>query len=243
MKHFTALILLFPSIFIMMSTKGNQMDDQALSARQKSIVSISSYTAQGNLDELKVALNKGLDAGLSVNEIKEVLVHLYAYCGFPRSLQGIMTFMSVLEERKSEGINDHVGQAASPIDESEDKYERGRKVLEVLTNQKQTRPTSGFGAFSPEIDVFLKEHLFADLFGRDVLTYNQRELVTISALASMEGVEPMLMAHLNMGINVGITETQLDDLFSVIETTAGKKQSEAGRSILKEIINSRKKNE
>ncbi|KJS29540.1 MAG: hypothetical protein VR64_20520 [Desulfatitalea sp. BRH_c12] len=40
-----------------------------------------------------MALNQGLDAGLTVNEIKEILVQLYAYAGFPRSLNAIGTFM------------------------------------------------------------------------------------------------------------------------------------------------------
>lgn len=33
---------------------------------------------------------------ITINEIKEVLVQMYAYCGFPRSLNGINTFMTVV---------------------------------------------------------------------------------------------------------------------------------------------------
>lgn len=62
---------------------------QELSAKQKSIVAIAGLTAKGDLAKLKDSLNKGLDAGLTINEAKEVLVHLYAYTGFPRSLNGI----------------------------------------------------------------------------------------------------------------------------------------------------------
>lgn len=43
---------------------------------------ISAFTAQGDLENLKVALNKGLDSGLTINQIKEVLVQMYAYAGF-----------------------------------------------------------------------------------------------------------------------------------------------------------------
>lgn len=46
----------------------------ALDARQEKIVTIAAFTANGNLPELKTALNGGLDAGLTVNEIKEVLI-------------------------------------------------------------------------------------------------------------------------------------------------------------------------
>jgi hypothetical protein len=37
--------------------------------------------------------------------------------------------------------------------------------------------------FSPAIDTFLKEHLFADIFVRDVISHQDRELATIAALA------------------------------------------------------------
>ena len=59
-----------------------------LSPRQQNIVVIAGLTAKGDLSNLQPALNAGLDAGLAVSEIKEVLVHLYAYCGFPRSIRG-----------------------------------------------------------------------------------------------------------------------------------------------------------
>ena len=45
----------------------------------ENIVPIAAFTAGGELARLVPALNKGLDDGLSINEIKEVMVHLYAY--------------------------------------------------------------------------------------------------------------------------------------------------------------------
>ena len=47
-----------------------------LSQRQQGIIPIAAFTADGDIDRLTVALNQGLDDGLSVNEIKEVLVHI-----------------------------------------------------------------------------------------------------------------------------------------------------------------------
>jgi 4-carboxymuconolactone decarboxylase len=82
--------------------------NQALNAKQQQIVAISVYTAQGDVPNLKNALHDGLDSGLTVNEIKEVLIHLYAYTGFPRSLNGLSTFQSVLEQRKQMGIVDEL---------------------------------------------------------------------------------------------------------------------------------------
>lgn len=227
--------------FLNVEAKNNPAENQQLDARQKSLVSISSYTTQGNIDALNKALNEGLDAGVTINEIKELLVQLYAYCGFPRSLNGIGTFMKVLEERKSNGINDEQGKEIRMHSTSGDRYEKGRKVLEELTQTPQAKPAPGFGEFSPRIDAFLKEHLFADIFDSDVLSYHQRELITIASLASLPGAEPQLSAHINFGMNVGVTEKQLYGLFAVIEKTAGKEAAESGRKILKRVIEDRKK--
>jgi alkylhydroperoxidase/carboxymuconolactone decarboxylase family protein YurZ len=142
--------------------------------QQQKILTIAANTAVGKLDALKTELNAGLDAGLTVNEIKETLVHLYAYCGFPRSLQ---TFMAVLGERKAAGIGDNWGREASPVTDTRSKYERGKEILAKLSGitSPAGRATAGYAGFSPEIESFLKEHLFADIFERDVLTYAQRE--------------------------------------------------------------------
>lgn len=212
----------------------------ALSARQQRIVVIAAHAAKGDLLNLQPALHSGLDAGLTISETREVLVHLYAYCGFPRSIRGLQTLMAVLDERKKAGITDKPGNEATPITSTESKYERGEKILGALTGQPQTGPPGGYGAFSPEIDVFLKEHLFADLFERDVLSYADRELVTISVLTSIGGVEPMLQSHLGICLHLGLTEPQLRQVFARIETSVGKAEAEAGRAVLARVVAARR---
>lgn len=83
---------------------------QALSAKQENIVTIAAFAAKGDLPQLKNALNTGLNAGLTVNEIKEILVQIYAYAGFPRSINGINTLMDVLEERGAKELRVRLGR-------------------------------------------------------------------------------------------------------------------------------------
>lgn len=222
---------------------GNIMNAQnslkPLSPQQQSVVAISSLTAVGDIESLKIQLNKGLDAGLTINEIKELLVQLYAYCGFPRSLNGINAFITVLEERKSKGIHDEEGKDVSEIDESLDKYQSGKRNLRQLTGIEE-KELKGANAFVSVIDSFLKEHLFADIFNRDVLTFRQRELITISALASMSGVAPQLQAHIGMGINTGLTEEELSGSFVLIEQYIGKQQAETAKEVLTKVISAKK---
>src|SRR5699024_580506 len=192
--------------------------------------------AKGNLQQLNHAILNGLNTGLTVTEIKEVMVHLYAYSGFPRSIRGLNTLMAVLEERRAEGVTDELGPEASPIRDQRGKYGRGVETLQELTGEEWGNPQSGYGAFAPVMDRFLKEHLFADIFERDVLTYQQRELVTISALSSMGGVEPMLGGHMGIALNIGIDERALQQRFSHIEHSIGKKEADQGRAIAAEGV-------
>ena len=83
-----------------------QVNPDALSLKERQVAAISGSAAKGETEGLSAALNAGLDAGLTVNEIKEVLVQLYAYCGFPRSMAALTTFMNVLDKRKALGIID-----------------------------------------------------------------------------------------------------------------------------------------
>jgi alkylhydroperoxidase/carboxymuconolactone decarboxylase family protein YurZ len=214
-------------------------EDVKLSTGDQSIVAIAALTAMGDLSHLKPALNTGLDAGLSINQIKEVLVHLYAYCGFPRSIRGLQTFMEVLNDRKARGINDKTGADATPVNDEQPKYERGKKVLGELTKAPQNGAPTGYAAFAPVIDTFLKEHLFADIFERDVLTYSQRELVTISVLSAIGGVEPMLRSHLSICLNVGLSPDQLNEFVVILKSTVGEKEAKAAQSVLNEVLKGR----
>lgn len=236
---FLMIVISIGFLSLHLNAQNEMSTSQQLTVKQQSIIQIAAYTAKGDLQALKPALNKGLDAGLTVNETKEVLIHLYAYCGFPRSIRGLQTFMEVLNERKAKGIKDETGADASPINQDKTKYERGKKVLGELTKAPQDGALSGYSAFAPVIDTFLKEHLFADIFERDVLTYAERELVTISVLSSIGGVEPMLRAHLSICLNVGLTPGQLTEFVGKIKSTIGEKEANDAQAVLNEVLKNR----
>lgn len=217
------------------NTSTSVYDNQALSAREQAIVAIASYTGKGDLEHLPLALTEGLKSGMTVNEIKEILIQAYAYCGFPRSLRAIQAFMKVLDERKTQGINDTMGKEAISAKQEDNKYDRGAAILQVLSGINSAHPKSGYGAFAPAIDQFLKEHLFADIFERGLLSYRERELATVSFLAGIGGVEPMAAGHISICLHLGITKEQLTALLNIVEINLGKQSSEPLRKVLKSV--------
>ncbi len=192
--------------------------DSALTTRQRSIARIASCTGRGDLTALKPALAEGLDNGMTVNEIREVLIHAYAYCGFPRSLSALQTFISLLDERRAQGIEDTVGRDASPVNDSRSRYDRGRDILADLSGVPADAPKPAYAEFAPAVERFLKEHLFADLIERDLLTYAERELATVSVIAALgEGVEPMLRSHMAICRRLGLSDGQLSQALLIAQ--------------------------
>lgn len=226
------------ALFCFLSPQGQAMNN-ALDARQQSVVAISAFTANGDIESLRTALNEGLDAGLTVTEIKEVLIQLYAYTGFPRSLNAIHAFMAVLDGRRAQGIIDEEGRESSPAPEGLDKNAHGAGVRAKLLGQDVIPPASGYQLFAPAIDTFLKEHLFADIFVRDALDFQTRELATISALAAMSGTTGQLRVHLGAAMNVGLSPDQMRGFVSVVDSRVGKEEAATAGAVLEEVLAAR----
>lgn len=209
---FLSILFLFNGDFVMAAEKNS-----ALSPRQQLIIPIAAFTANGDVAGLKGALAAGLDGGLSVNEIKEILTQMYAYAGFPRSLTALATFMDLTGERAKQGIKDVQGSEPKKLPANADRKRIGTEIQTALVGQ----PVRGeLFEFAPAIDQFLKEHLFCDIFYRGILNEQERELATIAALAALPA-EAQLAAHLAISRNVGVTPGQLQDYVSVMQEKVG----------------------
>ena len=198
--------ILFIVIFLALNMEVYAMQS-SLNNKEKSIVEISAYTSAGDLQNLSTALNEALDNKMTINEINEILIQSYAYCGFPKSLNAISTFINVVKERKSKGIKDIQGQSPKVLTSKDNKGEIGTKTREELAGGKVK---GEWQTFAPGIEQYLLEHLFADIFARGVLTHQERELATVSFLSVIKGAEPQLNAHINMAKNTGLSNEKLD---------------------------------
>lgn len=207
-----------------------------LTSRQRAIVPIAAHAATGDIDRLKPALADGLDDGLTVSEIREVLVQLYAYAGFPRSLNGLGAFMEVLDARAAGGIADAPGREASAYPKDKSRRELGTEIQTMLAGG----PVRGrLFDFAPAIDFFLKDHLFGDIFGRDVLDYRDREIATVAILASIGGVDAQLRSHCRIALNAGLTGTQLQEIAVLLRDKVGEAQADAASAAISATLAAR----
>ena len=121
------------------------------------------------------------------------------------------------------------------------KYERGQNILAEISGISATAPKAEYASFAPTIETFLKEHLFADIFERDLLSYQERELATVSILAGVGDVEPMVYSHMSICLHLGITAEQLTALLNIIEINLGRSSSDSLRIVLSNLIKNQTK--
>ncbi|UPR36566.1 carboxymuconolactone decarboxylase family protein [Vibrio cyclitrophicus] len=71
-----------------------------LDLKSREIATVAALTALGNCaPQLKVHLNAALNVGCSEEEIKEVILQMSVYAGFPSALNGMFAFKEVLADR------------------------------------------------------------------------------------------------------------------------------------------------
>ena len=183
-----------------------------LTAKENTIVDIGAWTARGEQDKLGAAFKAGFDAGLTLNEAKELVGQLYAYCGFPRALNAAGTLQRVVESSKLKVESSDSTRSTRSTRLNDSPFLLGERAIEIGTDN-QTKLCGGpvKGAlfdFHPQLDAYLKAHLFGDIFARDNVDWRTREIVTIAALAARPETAPQMKAHIAIGKVNGVTDAQ-----------------------------------
>ena len=219
------LAALLPSLYL-----NAQPMDNTLTPRRQGLAVIAALEARGDQAGLETALAEALEGGLTVSEAKEALSQLYAYTGFPRSLNALGTLNKVLEKRRAAGIQDNPGKDADPLPADYDALKQGTAVQTQLTGQPFNY------AFVPATDYYLKAHLFGDIFARNNLSFADREIVTVCAISALPGCEPQLLAHVSGVRNMGVTDAELRALPFLLESKVGTAEAERLRGALASVL-------
>lgn len=212
-----------------MTINAQQMEN-ALTPRRQGLAVIAALEAKGDQAGLETAVAHALDNGLTVSEAKEALSQLYAYTGFPRSLNALGTLQRVLAQRQADGIKDAPGKEADPIAGDYDALKQGTAVQTRLSGQPFNY------TFAPATDYYLKAHLFGDIFARNNLSFADREIVTVSAISALPGCEPQLTAHVSGARNMGVSDEELRALPALLEEKVGLAEAERLRGALSTVL-------
>lgn len=109
-------------------------DTMVLTARQQALSWIAALEAKGDVRQLYEVLDKALnERTLNVAEEKEALSQLYAYTGFPRSLNALGQLEKVVNDRQVAGKTTDLGHDdATAVPEGFDALKEGTDVQASL---------------------------------------------------------------------------------------------------------------
>jgi quercetin dioxygenase-like cupin family protein/alkylhydroperoxidase/carboxymuconolactone decarboxylase family protein YurZ len=159
------------------------------------------------LERLEPAVRSALDNGVTINELKEAFSQLYAYTGFPRSLNALGVLNNVLQDKPNTAWQQGKPWTRPALwDDAEKALKQGTEVQTQLSGRAFDYD------FCPQDDYYLKAHLFGDIFAGDQLSAADREIVTVAALSGLDGVDPQLAAHKRGAVNMGNSQELVDEL-------------------------------
>ncbi|WP_169777104.1 carboxymuconolactone decarboxylase family protein [Campylobacter mucosalis] len=183
-----------------------------VSDRQLKFAALSADIAMPNLENFKLMAKSSLENGVKINELKELIAHDAAYLGFPRALNALNALNEV-----TKGQNYELGKARE-IKPDSDFYAKGVQMLSMLLGQKAPELLQNDATF----DFMLKSYLFGFLFDSHILSPLDREIIVISVLSSLDGVEAQLKSHLKIAKNLGLEISDFNKITSNLEPKTAK---------------------
>lgn len=229
------------SRFIIEYSFGNVYSMDYLDNKSKEIVAVSSLIAQRAIPEMKVHLNGALNTGNTINEVKELIIQMSVYTGFPKSICAMNTLREVLNERRNHGIIDEEGLAYEEK-ENNNRLQQGAKELSLLDKNQEQILRDNFDPFSPELVQFTLEYAYGDVYARSNLDKKSRQIATIAALATLGNAVSQLKFHINAGLNIGLTENEIKEVMLLMTVYSGFPAAINGMNALKDVVNERQIN-
>lgn len=84
------------------------------------------------------------------------------------------------------------------------RFQRGWELLQQVDDTGGESVIDSLAGIAPDLGRYIVEFAFGDIYARDGLSLQERELVTIASLLTAGGFEPQLRVHLNGALNVGV---------------------------------------
>lgn len=243
-KVFNGLKDIFPDLgkYIIEYAFGDVYANNKLELKSQEIAVVAALTAIGTAQpQLKVHINGALNVGCTINEVKEIILQMSAYSGFPSCINATNALKEVLIERKEQGINDFVGNPATIENSTKTRYEIGQDELSNLDSMQVGKLQKAYNEFSPELIRLMLEFGYADIYSRNNLEKKYRQIATIAALTALGNAQPQLKFHINAGLNIGLAVDDIKEIMLLMSIYSGFPSAINGTTILKEVLAERQK--
>ena len=93
------------------------------------------------------------------------------------------------------------------------RFIQGMEQLKAIDGKGGENVIKSLEDIAPDLGKFIVEFAFGDIYTREGLTTEEREMITLSSLLTAGGCEPQLEVHISGALNVGISPEKVIETF------------------------------
>lgn len=93
------------------------------------------------------------------------------------------------------------------------RFETGMENLRQIDGQGGEAVIRSLENISPDLGRYIVEFAFGDIYAREGLSLQEREMVTLASLLTAGGCEPQLKVHIAAALHVGIAPGKILETF------------------------------
>ena len=93
------------------------------------------------------------------------------------------------------------------------RFTQGMEQLKAIDGKGGENVIKSLEDIAPDLGKFIIEFAFGDIYTREGLTTEEREMITLSSLLTAGGCEPQLEVHIGGALNVGISPEKVIETF------------------------------
>lgn len=175
-----------------------------LDIKTREMITCITLATMQTLPQLKAHAAAALNVGVTPVELRETVYLCAPFIGFPKTLNALATINDVFKER---GISLPL-EAQGTVTEK-DRNEKGAAIQNILYPEGIKDAMKNVpGGLGSDVERFLTEYCFGDIYTRNGLDIKTRELLAYCALTTLEA-ESQLRSHLQGNLAVGNTKETL----------------------------------
>lgn len=179
-----------------------------LNTKTRVILILASTIGSHAVNEYKLMVGAALNVGITPVEIKEILYQSVPYVGMARAFDFVHATNEVLAGK---GVQLPLeGQSTTS---PETRYDKGLAVQRAVFGEAIDQMYERSPKDQLHIQRFLSANCFGDYYTREGVEIRVRELITLSILIALGGVESQVKGHMQGNLNLG---NGRDILLSVI---------------------------
>lgn len=172
-----------------------------LDIKTREMITCITLATMQTLPQLKAHAAAALNVGVTPVELRETVYLCAPFIGFPKTLNALATINDVFKER---GISLPL-EAQGTVTEK-DRDEKGATIQNILYPEGIKDAMKNVpGGLGSDVERFLTEYCFGDIYTRNGLDIKTRELLAYCVLTTLEA-ESQLRSHLQGNLAVGNTK-------------------------------------